>query len=487
LKERAPGASARPSRAFRASGTAPRDAEAFEANFDGLVGPTHNYAGLAHGNVASQANKRKPANPREAALQGLEKMSRLDSLGVAQAVLPPLERPDTGWLRGIGFPGSDKAAIAGAAGADPVLLAACYSASSMWTANAATVCPSADSADGKVHFTPANLASQIHRSLEAPQTAALLKRIFPGPAFVHHDPLPGCRPFGDEGAANHIRLAPSYGAPGLQVFVYGYEALARPSAASRSARSAATVTRRFLPRQSLEASQAVARLHGLDPERTVFLAQNPAAIDAGVFHNDVISVGDRNLLFCHESAFRDQAAALKEIGRKYSALASASDRGSRARAGGGLGVIQVASHDVPLETAVSTYLFNSQILSLPDGGTLLLAAEECRRDARTRKYLEALPGRGLGITAVEFADLRQSMRNGGGPACLRLRAALTSGEWGQVHSGVKFTEALYRKLRAWVESHYRDRLLPSDLADPDLPAEVRKATKGLYRILGLAD
>jgi succinylarginine dihydrolase len=468
--------------------------EAFEANFDGLVGPTHNYAGLAHGNVASQANKRKPANPRQAALQGLEKMRRLASLGVAQAILPPLERPDVGWLRKLGFTGTDKAVIAKVAEADPVLLAACYSASSMWTANAATVCPSADSADGKVHFTPANLISQIHRSLEGPQTGALLKRIFPGSAFVHHDPLPASRPFGDEGAANHIRLAPAYGAPGLQVFVYGHEALASSSAAPKSARSvglksslsAATATRKYLPRQSLEASQAVARLHGLDPDRTIFLAQNPAAIDAGVFHNDVISVGDRDLLFCHETAFRDQAAALKEIRRKYATLASTSRRGSRAASSAGLSIIQVTSAEVPLKTAVTTYLFNSQILALPDGGTLLLAAEECHRDPHTRKYLEALPGRGLGITTVEFADLRQSMRNGGGPACLRLRVALTSREWGQVHPGVKFTEALYKKLRAWVESHYRDRLLPADLADPDLPTEVRKATQGIYRILGLA-
>ena len=26
---------------------------AYEVNFDGLVGPTHNYAGLSYGNVAS--------------------------------------------------------------------------------------------------------------------------------------------------------------------------------------------------------------------------------------------------------------------------------------------------------------------------------------------------------------------------------------------------------------------------------------------------
>lgn len=456
-----------------------------EANFDGLVGPTHNYAGLAHGNVASQANKRKPANPRQAALQGLEKMRKVAALGVAQAILPPQNRPDLAWLRKLGFAGTDDAVIAKAAKADPALLAACYSASAMWTANAATVSPSADSADGRVQFTPANLASQIHRSVEPPHTSALLKRLFPGKLFVHHDPAPAGRHFGDEGAANHIRLAPSHGEPGLQIFVYGYQALASASADASeperaAARNSAKTAHKYLPRQSLEASQAVARLHGLDPARVLFLAQNPAAIDAGVFHNDVISVGNANVLFCHEAAFRHQADALKEIRRKYAALGKA-DAGA-----GRLRIIEVKAREVSLQAAVETYLFNSQLLTLPDGRVLLLAARECREHPRTRKYLEGLPAMGLGIDLVEFADLRQSMRNGGGPACLRLRVQLTPKEWADVPEGVKFDEPLFAKLRIWVEKHYRDRLMPSDLADPSLLKESRAALEGVYRILSLA-
>jgi succinylarginine dihydrolase len=476
-----------PAPASTAGGVA---AQALEANFDGLVGPTHNYAGLGHGNVASQANRRKPANPRLAALQGLEKMRRVAALGVAQAILPPQLRPDLDWLRALGFAGKDEAVVEKAARSEPGLLAAAYSASAMWTANAATVSPSADSADGRAHFTPANLASQIHRSVEPPHTAALLKRLFPGPAFSHHAPLPAGRQFGDEGAANHIRLAPFHGAPGLEIFVYG-------SASLPASKKPAGVTRKFLPRQTLEASRAVARLHGLDPERVVYLAQNPAAIDAGVFHNDVISTGTLNLLFCHQAAFADQAAALREIRRKYAMMhiGVSAGAGKNGRYGGGHGggdggggslrIIEVTSSEVPLATAVATYLFNCQILSLPDGGTLLLAADECRRDARTRKYLEALPGRGLGITTVAYADLRQSMRNGGGPACLRLRAPLTPREWAAVPVGVKFTETLYRRLCGWVEAHYRDRLLPADLADPSLLQECRAALRALDRILHL--
>jgi succinylarginine dihydrolase len=455
---------------------------AMEANFDGLVGPTHNYAGLAHGNVASQANKRKPANPREAALQGLEKMRMVAGLGVAQAILPPQPRPDLAWLRKLGFAGSDPAVIAKAAKADPALLAACYSASAMWTANAATVSPSADSADGRVHLTPANLASQIHRSVEPPHTSGLLKRLFPGERFVHHDPVPPGRHFGDEGAANHIRLAPSHGGPGLQIFVYGYEALASANAGEPGQGKSggrARTARKYLPRQSLEASQAVARLHGLDPARTLFLAQNPAAVDAGVFHNDVISVGNENVLFCHEAAFKDQYGALREIRRRYAAL----DRGRSGKRD--LRIIEVKARDVSLQAAVRTYLFNSQLLTLPDGRVLLLAARECREHPRTRKYLETLAARGLGIDAVEFADLRQSMRNGGGPACLRLRAQLKQKEWADVPAGVKFGESSYARLRAWIEKHYRDRLSPADLADPSLLRESRAALEGVYRILSL--
>lgn len=431
-----------------------------EANFDGLVGPTHNYAGLAYGNMASQANRRKPANPRAAALQGLEKMRRVAALGIRQAILPPPPRPLLSWLRSLGFAGGDADIIARAAKSDPVLLAAAYSASSMWTANAATVSPAADSADGKVHLTPANLASQLHRALEAPNTAALLKAVFLGPRFVHHDPIPGVTYLGDEGAANHTRLAPTHGGPGLQLFVYG-----------RDARAAAT--RKFHPRQSLEASRAIARLHGLADARLAFAAQHPKAIDAGVFHNDVISVGNEGVFFCHETAFRDRAMVLRELKRKFAALGSAP-----------LKVIEVSAREVSLVAAVSTYLFNSQLLSLPDGGMLLLAAAECEANPRTRKYLMTLPDRGS-ITRVEFADLRQSMRNGGGPACLRLRAVLTDAEWADVPAGVKFGEELYGRLKAWVEMRYRDRLSPADLADPGLAEESRITTRGVYEILGL--
>ncbi|MGL5358123.1 MAG: N-succinylarginine dihydrolase, partial [Shewanella sp.] len=79
----------------------------FEANFDGLVGPTHNYAGLSFGNVASVTHAAQIANPKAAAKQGLQKAKALADMGLIQGMLAPQERPDLNTLRRIGFSGSD--------------------------------------------------------------------------------------------------------------------------------------------------------------------------------------------------------------------------------------------------------------------------------------------------------------------------------------------------------------------------------------------
>lgn len=105
----------------------------FEANFDGLVGPTHNYAGLSFGNVASLNNAALVSNPKAAAKQGLQKAKALADLGMIQGMLAPQERPDLNTLRRIGFSGSDAQVLQQAAKTAPALLNACCSASSMWT------------------------------------------------------------------------------------------------------------------------------------------------------------------------------------------------------------------------------------------------------------------------------------------------------------------------------------------------------------------
>ncbi len=434
---------------------------AVEANFDGLVGPTHNYAGLSWGNVASKSNVNAVSNPKEAALQGLAKMKKLADRGYVQAVLPPHERPHMATLRALGFTGSDRQVLDKVAQTDPAILAAVSSASAMWTANAATVSPSADTADHRVHFTPANLSAKFHRSIEHRVTGRALKAIFTDESyFAHHPALPSVSHFGDEGAANHTRLCAGYGDPGVELFVYGQAAF----------NESAPAPVKYPARQTLEASRAIARLHGLDDRHAVFAQQNPAAIDAGVFHNDVIAVGNGSCLFYHELAFLDEGGVLSDI---------------RARlAGTELQPVRVSAAEVPIEDAVASYLFNSQLLNTPDG-MLLAVPGECREVTSVSRYLDSLLQQNGPITAVEVFDVKQSMRNGGGPACLRLRVVLSDEERRAINQGVVLTDALYERLTAWVNAHYRDELSQQDLADPMLLDEVRKALDELTGILGL--
>lgn len=435
-----------------------------EFNFDGLVGPTHNYAGLSFGNVASARNFNSVSNPKEAALQGLAKMHALASRGFAQAVLPPQARPNLTLLRRVGFTGSDAQVIARAHKEAPILLASAYSASPMWTANAATVSPSTDTADGRAHFTVANLNNKLHRSFEHTETARALRAIFKDEKhFAVHDPLPETPAFGDEGAANHTRLCASHGMPGVELFVYGRTEF-DPEART---------PKHYPARQTLEASQAIARLHGLDGQRTVFAQQEPDTIDQGVFHNDVIAVGNGNVLFYHEHAFLDEAGTLDRLFRAM--------QGVQAE----LRAVRVDASEVSVQDAVTSYLFNSQLLSRPDGGMTLVVPQECRENQAVDRLLQGLVRGGGPIDELLSFDLRQSMRNGGGPACLRLRVVLTEAEAAAMHQGVILTDALYRQLADWVGKHYRDRLAPDDLADPALVVEVQTALDELAVILQL--
>lgn len=438
-----------------------------EINFDGIVGPTHNYGGLSFGNVASMNHRADESRPREAALQGLRKMKLLHDLGVPQAVLPPHDRPAVAFLRTLGFSGSDARVIDRAYRQAPEIFFRACSASAMWTANAATVSPASDTVDGRTHFTPANLSNEVHRSLEAETTARFLRKIFSDKTkFCHHDPLPAA--FGDEGAANHTRLCARYGDPGVEVFVYG------------GVLHGGNGPKKFPVRQLREASEAVIRLHGLETERALLVQQHPAAVDAGVFHNDVIAVGDRDLLLYHERAFAGgewDADVIRE--------------GFAQTCGRELLTVCIEEQDLSLTEAVQTYLFNSQIVQGRSGERILIAPIECEEHESVRSLLAALEGTGTTIgeeqpfSKIEFVDLRQSMRNGGGPACLRLRVALSEEERAAVHPGVMFDEAMFTMLGEWINRNYREELNPADLRDPQLLEENRRALDELTGLLSL--
>jgi len=435
---------------------------ATEVNFDGLVGPTHNYSALAAGNKAAEASQGNLSNPREAALQGLKKMKFLLDHGLVQGILPPHERPNIPFLRHLGFTGTDEEVLERAGREDSWLASTVSSAAAMWAANAATVAPSSDSEDGKVHFVPANLVANAHRSLESSTTRRVLQRVFAGGCFEHHSPLPLLAVFGDEGAANHLRLCRSHADPGVHLFVYGHrEARGRDKEMARPAI--------HLARQTWDACAALIRLLCLNPEHVVLAQQNPAAIDAGVFHNDVIALSNESLLIVHEQAYVDTLLVLDEL---------------RRRREGDLDVVVVKAQDLSLDDAVKSYLFNSQLVSLPDGGMGLLVATDCDQIATAHRVVEQLKSDGK-IRWAESFDLRESMDNGGGPACLRLRVVLTDAELAQIHPSSLLTESLYQDLVAWVNKHYRDRLSSEGLADPQLLQESRAALDELSSILRL--
>lgn len=433
-----------------------------EVNFDGLIGPTHNYAGLALGNIASAKYAASIANPKAAAIQGLGKMQLLMQLGLKQAVLPPHERPDLKWLKRLGFTGSPEQIIDKVYRTDPNLLAACYSASSMWVANAATVSPSIDTQDHRVHLTPANLSSCFHRHQEAKLTRKILAKIFHDDRyFMVHDYLPCSDEFADEGAANHLRLCPSHNKAGIEIFVYGRQGFRR---------GIRPTPKRFPARQTYDACRAVSRLHGLSPAKLMFVQQNPDAIDQGVFHNDIIALSHQQILFFHELSFHKANQVIAELEKKVDFQ---------------IDLIQVSAQELSITDVVKSYLFNSQLITTPNQDNLLIAPIECRYNKKVSQYIEKLIAGDNPIKQVKFVDIRESMHNGGGPACLRLRIVLTLAQLQAIHQGVLLTEVLYQQLINWVQRYYRDRLAVDDLRDPQLMKENQEALEQLTKLLKL--
>jgi len=416
-----------------------------EINFDGLIGPTHNYAGLSSGNVASTRNRGDVSRPRAAALQGLQKMRRLMELGLPQGFLPPPKRPAAGALRRLGFRGSDAEVLRAAASADPALFCAACSASSMWAANAASVIAAADASDGRVHIVAANLATMLHRALEAESTYDTLRRVFADErGFGVHPPLPYASQFSDEGAANHMRLAPSHGAPGLNVFVHGEGHRGR-----------------YPERQSRRASEAVARLADLPAKRALYVRQSLSAIDAGAFHNDVVAVANEDVLLTHPAGFEDKAQV-------YAAIAAAVPQAQ---------IVEVEG--ISLEDAVTSYLFNSQLVTLPTGAMALIAPAEVREHAKVWAAVQRVLADCRRIERVEIVDVRESMRNGGGPACLRLRVPVSAKAAAAITPGYLLTPGRLDALGEIVERCWPTAIAPDDLVEADLWAAAEAADAAL--------
>lgn len=410
-----------------------------EINFDGIVGPSHNYAGLSLGNLAAMRNAGATAQPRAAALQGLDKMRANLALGLTQGIFLPHPRPDRAWLAELATTIDD---------ADPALAANAMSASAMWAANAATVSPGPDTADGKCHLTVANLRTMPHRSHEWPATLAQLRVAFANSVFAVHGPVPTA--FGDEGAANHMRLAPAHGGPGVEIFVYGVSGGAFPA------------------RQHIEASRAIARLHALDPDRVVFAEQSPEAIAAGAFHNDVVAVANERVLFAHEQAFADKTALLSACERLVP----------------GFEYVEVSAADVPLGDAIRSYLFNAQLVTPPSGEMTLIVPSEARDTPSVWTWIERQSSSNGPIRRIEVVDVRQSMANGGGPACLRLRVVADPAS---VDRRFMVDEARLDRIAGVIRQYWPDEIPHDDLQNPSLITQIERARAALLDCLDLPE
>jgi succinylarginine dihydrolase len=413
---------------------------AIEINFDGIIGPSHNYSGLSLGNIASAINKGLVSHPRAAALQGVEKMRHNLRLGLAQGFLLPHPRPDRAWLAELATTIET---------VPPSLRPAAFSASAMWAANAATISPAADTADGRCHLTVANLRTMAHRSHEWPQTLAQLRLAFADrDHFAVHGPVPAT--FGDEGAANHMRLCVSHDAPGVEIFVYGTRGGSYPI------------------RQHVEASRAIARQHRLDPARGLFVAQSEEAIAAGAFHNDVVAVANENVLFTHEQAFENRSSFYAELKRLLPEVE----------------IVEVPASEIGLEDAIASYLFNAQLVTLPSGGMALILPEEARETPSVWAWLQSMIAGNGPIRELRVVDVRQSMANGGGPACLRLRVVADPAT---VDPRFIADEARLERIAAVIEAHWPEAIAPDDLLDPALWQRMEKARIALLDALDLLD
>ncbi len=439
-------------------------APSIEINIDGMIGPTHHFGGLGVGNIASLASRNQVSNPRDAALEGLAKMELVAGLGVPQFYLPPPERPNWRWLESLGFSGDHRDVLRRCFDEAPSLLSAAYSSAFMWTANAATVAPSCDTLDGRLHIVPANLCSNLHRGQEAAERRVQLRDMF-GPISDAqiHEPLPSVFALRDEGAANHMRLCSRDGKKAIHVFVYG------PPVFGPDFEPLST---RFIPRQSELAARRVACLLYLRDEDCVFVQQTTRAIDAGVFHNDVIAMSNGNMMLYHEHAFENSEHVVETIRQRFNAKTGEDFVG-----------IRVSDGELPLEEAVRAYLFNSQLLSVDSGAMELISPSHCFESPAVSEWIQRwVHDESNPIRRVRYLSLDQSMKNGGGPACLRLRAILTVDQLALLGNRFRVTDKRIARLRSEVMQSYPAKLSLSDLARLDFAEHAIAAAKALTAI-----
>ena len=427
-----------------------------EIYLDGMVAPYHNYGGLSEGNIASLKHQNQISSPKEAALQGIKKAKIVYSLGLHQGFFLPHERPIFEVLHNLGFKGSEKTVLNKISAKFPTLLNNLYSSSAMWAANAGTFSPSADCEDNLAHITTASLTSMLHRSIESEFTHVQMQLIF-GNLCQLHEPITNLSYKGDEGAANHLRIASSHDAPGFEIFVHGGSIFEKQN---------------IVQRQALEASHAVASNHMLNNKRTFFIEQSQKAIAAGSFHNDIVSLANENVCLFHADAFSNPEE-FKVIQEQISQHIPEAV------------FIKIYNEEISLGDIVGSYLLNSQLVTNPSSNEMcLILPREVNEYSSVERWLEKLPDISP-ISQIEYVDIKQSMMNGGGPACLRFKAQLQQEELLKINSRFLFDDKKFIALENLVDKFYRDSLSPKDLQDYSLIIETREFLQEITKLLNL--
>ena len=364
---------------------------------DTIPGPTNHFGGHAVGNIASMNSKNNILNPQKAALEWLEKVKKVAMIGGNQFVLPPQRRPLTHKKK--------------------TLTQSDISSSFIWMANAGLFIPRIDTQLENNQFIPANMKQSEHRNIEHPFHQYWLKKILKYSKCNFHKILD----INDEGSANSIRLWHKKNQCGVNIFVYG-----KPNA-------------RYPIRQSKSSCEKIINI--TKPRHYILLEQTKEAIDAGVFHNDVIAFGFKNTIICHEKAFSNQKQELKKLKKIFTNSLNAP-----------LNIVEIANNSLSLNAAVKTYLFNSQVIEINNKFELICPIE-VKENPNSYKITEKWVTNGL-FNKVHFVNIKSSLKNGGGPACLRLCLYLNDNEVKKIPTKFKLDKTKYKKISKIILEHY---------------------------------
>lgn len=335
----------------------------------------------------------------------------------------------------------------------------------MWMANAGTCSSRTDTLDGKGRIVIANLTASLHRGQESEERHLQLRYLFQDlDQFEVVQALPSVHPLRDEGAANAMRFWNPKNNRGMYVFVFG-------EGYSQAKNVSHPEIARMLPkvhpsRQTALASQLVARRLGIGDTRSLFVQQLPKAIDAGVFHNDVIATSHEDFLLVHECAYVDQPNSLDRMADIF-----------RKQCHGTLRTLVITEKELSLSEAVATYLFNSQIVTRKDGSWLMLCPVECQESPTASQVLKRIQREEPRIGAIEFVSLRESMANGGGPACLRLRTYASEQEIDELPARTRIQDESLSFLEGVIASEYPETVQLEDFLDLDLVSHCFRISK----------